>query len=113
MLQWLRKAAGLPAAGPASELQVWREGGPNIQPTFSPTELDWTVPTWSELGLKHGELLVVQEHPDRLPSDLRHPRTCPEWLARRSRGAYLSSQKVFRIPSGGGSKGVFKGAEGL
>ena len=33
------------------------------------------------LGISEGDVLVMQEHPDRLPADLP---TAPEWIAERA-----------------------------
>ena len=76
----LRGCAGLPGEGPAKDVKVWRESGPNHAPVWKEVRLDWSVKTCGELGLSHGDVVVVQEHPDRLPDKLPHARTGPEWF---------------------------------
>ena len=59
MRMLLRAAAGLPEDGPPSEVVVWRDGGPNHAPTWTELRLDWTTKKWSQLGINHGDVLVV------------------------------------------------------
>ena len=59
VLTMLRKRAGMPGDGPATDIEVWLEGGPNHAPTFTPLHLDFTVETIAELGLVFGDVLVV------------------------------------------------------
>ena len=46
---------------------MWLEQGPNGAPTFTELHLDWSVKTFAELGLAHGEVLLVQVVPSRKP----------------------------------------------
>ena len=60
MRRMLRRAAGLHDGGAIiSDLKMWMETGPSNNPTFREIRLDWGVKMWSELGLKHGDIIVV------------------------------------------------------
>ena len=80
MLEFLRKLAGLPEQGPADELMVWIEEGPNAAATWSEALLDWSLETCGEVGIGHGDVLVVQEHPSKLPSNAKFALTAPEYI---------------------------------
>ena len=80
LLEFLRANAGLPEAGPGSDLQIWREGGTNATPTWTELKPDWGVASWGRLGLEHGDLLVVQEAEAKLPEAVAHTRTGPQWI---------------------------------
>ena len=73
----LRRSAGLSQDGSATDVKVWRESGPNYSPTFTELLLDLGVNTWAELGVAHGNVLVVQEHPSRLP---KRTAAANDWL---------------------------------
>lgn len=60
MLCCLRRTVGLPADGPGQEVVIWRETGANSQPNWTPLVLDWNVRSWGQLGVAHGDLLVIQ-----------------------------------------------------
>ena len=79
LLGYLRHAAGLSYRGPASDILVWHEDGPNDDPAWLEWPEDWPQKTFAELGVEHGDVLVVQEHPNRLARNLR---VAPEWLSR-------------------------------
>ena len=55
----LRLIAGLSAHGSTSDIQVWREDGPNCDPTWTELQLDWSAKQWQDLGVAHGDVLVV------------------------------------------------------
>ena len=64
LLRWMRKfGADLRPSGPAAEITVWRELGPNASPTFSKLVLDelLTPLTTSalDLDIPHGSVLLV------------------------------------------------------
>ena len=59
---------------------VWREGGPNAEPAWDALLVDgWELSDkkLEQLGIGHGDVLVVQEHPNRLPPGLP---IVVEWL---------------------------------
>ena len=78
----LRRKSGLAHIGPGTDVQVWREEGPDQEPRWMDLQLKWEVKSWKELGIQHGDVLVVQEHPSRLGDDHpdEYPRTAPEWF---------------------------------
>lgn len=59
MLWWLRGRSGLETVGPASDILVWRETGPNAAPAWTPLQLDWSAKCWGDLNIAHGDVLVV------------------------------------------------------
>lgn len=69
MVKLLRWSAGLSAEGPASDLQIWREDGPDDAPVWTELPADWASRTFAQLGLVHGDVLLVQEHSDRMPAN--------------------------------------------
>ena len=81
LLGWLRsKGAGLPKNTPGRKVKVWREGGTNAAPTWEVLNVDgWEASdkTVQQVGIGHGDVLVVQEHPDCLPYGLP---TAVEWI---------------------------------
>ena len=75
-----RDGAGLQPDGPCREVRLWREGGPNDAPTWEELKVDgWEASgtTITQVGIGHGDVLVVQEHPNRLPRGLP---TAIEWF---------------------------------
>ena len=63
-------------------MRVWREGGPNTRPTWEELHVaGWEASEkpFPELGLAHGDVLVVQEHPSRLPLGIP---AAPQWIGR-------------------------------
>lgn len=59
MLAWLRSKAGLSRRGPGTELQIWRECGACDAPKWDELSLDWRIIKWGNLGVRHGDVLVV------------------------------------------------------
>ena len=59
MLQKLRTEVGLPANGPASDLRVWLEGGPNNAPTWTEVKPNWAAGTFVQFGVDYGDVLAV------------------------------------------------------
>lgn len=60
---------------------VWREEGPNEEPIWKDVSQEWSAN--GQLWLRHGDVVVVQEHPDELPAGLVYPQTGPEWMKAR------------------------------
>lgn len=60
LLRWLRFKTGLDVHGRWNDLLVWRENEPDSsRPTWEALELDFRLPLWGQLGVVHGDLLVV------------------------------------------------------
>lgn len=87
LLRTLRQAAMLEPQGPATDLLVWREDGPDQRPTWTQLHLDESSRFLSACGIAHGDVLLVQEHPDRIARTLWgvRPTTGREWLQQRAR----------------------------
>ena len=67
---------------------MWREDGPNRQPAWTPLTLNKNAKSLGDCGIAHGDVLLVQEHPDRIARGLyglRPAATGPEWLQQRAR----------------------------
>lgn len=85
LLHLLRQRTGLRPDGPPTDIKLWRESGPNNAPVWLDLHLDWNAASLGKLDVAHGDTVVVQEHPTRLPADIRHPRTAPELLKKQAR----------------------------
>ena len=65
---------------------MWLEQGPNSAPIFTELRLDWSVKTFAELGVAHGDVLLVQEHHSRMPHNWSGTSkffTGPDWIDKR------------------------------
>ena len=52
-----------------ADIQLWREDGPSDNPTWTELPIDANTKTLDELGLRDGDVVVVQEHTRRLDSN--------------------------------------------
>ena len=59
------------------DLMMWRIDGPNEDPNFVEVHPDWQASKSSELGLSHGDVIVIQQHPKLVKGDAP---TAIEWL---------------------------------
>ena len=80
MIVWMLRKANLSIENSGSEMQVWRETGPNNQPVWEELDIDWRVRKWGDLGVRHGDVLVVQEHSRLLRGELSIAMTAPQFF---------------------------------